>query len=125
MKLPPYVSFDHQLASLPALSCSSSGSPASGPIVTCTGQGLPAGLTGDINFDVAVSYQAAAPGPLVIVGAIDSANPATTATLTSCTSDPAHANCFWHEITSYAPCAAQYGDDGVYCDGFQGVTIPQ
>jgi len=125
MKLPPYVSYDHQLASQPAMSCSSNGSAASGPIVTCTGQGLPASTPGFINFDVKVGYLAAAPGPLVLVGAIDAANPATTATLTSCTSDPAHANCFWHEITSYAPCAAQYGDDGVYCDGFQGVTIPQ
>jgi hypothetical protein len=125
MKLPPYVSFDHQLASLPALSCTSSGSAASGPVVTCTGPGLPASTSGDLSFDVKVGYQAAAPGPLVIVGGIDAANPATTTTLASCTSDPNHANCSWHEITSYAPCAAQYGDDGVYCDGFQGVVLPQ
>ena len=95
-------------------------------VVECasTGAGLPASTNGFINFDVALSYLAAAPGPLVIVGGIDAANPATTATLAACTADPNHAHCFWHEIPSFAPCAAQYGDDGVYCDSFDTTIAP-
>ena len=120
VKLPP--GFDNLTGitgnSNPAPTCSTSGDVDAGLILVCTGNGVPSGASGWLRFNVTPDATTEAPGPVVLLGAIDSSSPANLDTLIACASDPDHAHCVWHGIPTYAPCALQYGADGVYCDGF-------
>jgi hypothetical protein len=122
VKLPPGFDNVSDITSSLALTCSTSGDVDAGLILTCTGAGLPP-ASGWLRFNVTPNAMTETPGPVVVLGAIDESNPPSTDTLTACASDPSHGYCLWHDITTYAPCALQYGEDGIYCDGFD-VTVP-
>lgn len=125
LQLPRGFHYAGILASLPALTCASGGDPATtGQTLSCTGAGLPASTTGFVSVNVDLDATTQAPGPVVVLGAIDQSSPASSNTLLACANDPNHAWCFWHEIATFAPCALQYGADGVYCDGFD-KAMPQ
>lgn len=118
-KLPPGFSYTTLFSSIPALACSASGSVASGQLLTCTGPGLPSGSSGYVSFGVHLDASTEAPGPVVLLGAIDTSSPASANQLASCANDPSQVNCVWHEIPTVRPCALQYGTEGIYCDGFE------
>ncbi len=122
-KLPPGFGNVSNISSSLALTCSTSGDVATGLILTCTGAGLPSTLSGWLSFRVTPDATTETPGPVALLGAIDQSSPASLDALTACASDPDHAQCVWHEIPTYAPCALQYGADGIYCDGFD-ETVP-
>jgi len=122
VKLPPgFDNVSDISSSVATMSCSTSGDAQTGLILTCTGNGIPptaAGTAHWLRFNVTPDATTQTPGPVVVLGAIDQSSPASLDTLTACASDPDHTYCLWHEITTYAPCALQYGADGIYCDGF-------
>jgi hypothetical protein len=125
IKLPPGFAYTQTYSAIPALTCTSSGTLAAGPLLTCEGAGMAAGSSGFVSFGVNLDpVLTESPGPVPLVGAIDSSNPANTTLLASCASDPNQINCFWHEIPTYAPCALQYGVDGIYCDAFEDIGLP-
>lgn len=123
LRLPPGFHYANLIASLPAFACTPSGDAATGQILACTAAGLVASSTGFLSFAVDLDASTEAPGPVVLLGAIDQSSPASTSALTACASDPSPSHCLWHEIPTYAPCALQYGADGIYCDGFD-ETMP-
>ena len=125
IKLPRGFAYTQNHTSLPAMVCTSSGTLADGPLLTCQGAGLPPGTSGYISFGVHLDPTLTErPGPVPMVGAIDTSNPANTTLLAACASDPNQINCFWHEIPTFAPCALQHGMDGIYCDGFERLDVP-
>lgn len=124
LRLPPGFQYYNLIASLPAFTCTPSGSPATGQILTCTASGLIASSSGFLSLNVDLDTSTEAPGPVVLLGAIDQSSPASLATLTACASDPNHAYCLWHEIRTYAPCALQH-EGGIYCDGFERLPFTQ
>ena len=125
IKLPPGFAYTQTYSAIPALTCTSSGSLAAGPLLTCEGAAMPPGSSGYVSFGVNLDPSLTeSPGPVPLVGAIDTSNPANTTLLASCASDPNQINCFWHEIPTYAPCALQYGADGIYCDAFEDIGLP-
>jgi hypothetical protein len=86
---------------------------------------MAAGSTGYVSFGVHLDpVLTESPGPVPLVGAIDTSSPANTTLLASCVNDPNQPNCFWHEVPTYAPCALQYGTDGIYCDAFENLDFP-
>lgn len=127
VKLPP--GFDNVSdigSSIATMGCSTSGDVQTGLILTCTGAGMPPtapGMAHWLRFKVTPDATTETPGPVVVLGAIDQSDPASLDTLNACASDPDHSYCLWHEIPTYAPCALQYGTDGIYCDGFD-ETLP-
>ncbi|WP_440224458.1 hypothetical protein ACQQ2N_04355 [Dokdonella sp. MW10] len=123
-KLPPGFIYTHLFSAIPSMACSASGSIANGQVLTCTGPGLPSGTSGYVSFGVHPDAGTEAPGPVVLLGAVDTSSPASTQTLASCANDPTRVQCAWHEIPTFRPCALQYGTDGVYCDAFETV-MPQ
>ncbi|HET9032874.1 MAG TPA: hypothetical protein VFN25_08210 [Dokdonella sp.] len=125
IKLPRGFAYTQTYSAIPALTCTTSGSLANGQLLTCQGASMAAGSTGYVSFGVYLDPTLTeSPGPLPLVGAIDSSNPANTTLLAACASDPNQINCFWHEIPTYAPCALQYGMDGIFCDAFEELGLP-
>lgn len=73
-----------------------------------------------VNLRVAVAPEVDVPGPVAVVAGIDQAAlPTDDATLLDCIDDPDQPQCGYDEIPTWRPCAAQYGADGIYCDGFE------
>lgn len=123
LRLPPGFRYARLVNSIPAFACTPGGDVATGQTVACSAAGLPASTSGFLSVAVDLDAGTETPGPVVVLGAIDQSSPAGSDTLLACASDPGHAYCFWHEIATFAPCALQYGADGVYCDGFD-VPLP-
>jgi hypothetical protein len=119
VQLPPGLHYTQTYASLPAMACSMAGETPDGELLACTGAGLPEGFSGFISFGVRADETTEWPGPVVLLGAIDASSPPSDAALDVCAIDPQPGHCAWHEIPTFAPCALQYGADGVYCDGFE------
>ena len=125
IKLPRGFIHTQTFSAIPALTCTASGAPDVGKLLTCQGAAMAPGSTGYVSFGVYLDPTLTeTPGPLPMVGAIDTSNPANTTLLASCASDPNQANCFWHEIPTFAPCALQYGVDGIFCDPFENLDLP-
>jgi hypothetical protein len=125
IKLPAGFAYTQTYSAIPSLTCTASGTLASGQLLTCQGASMAPGSNGYVSFGVHLDpVLTESPGPVPIVGAIDISNPANTTLLASCASDPNQINCFWHEIPTYAPCALQYGIDGIYCDAFENLNLP-
>jgi hypothetical protein len=125
IKLPPGFAYTQTYSAIPSLTCTTSGTLASGQLLTCQGAAMAPGSNGYVSFGVNLDpVLTESPGPVPLVGAIDTSSPANTTLLASCASDPNQINCFWHEIPTYAPCALQYGADGIYCDAFEDIGLP-
>ena len=125
IKLPRGFGYTQTYSAIPSLVCTSSGTLANGQLLTCQGGPMAAGSTGYVSFGVNLDPTLTErPGPVPLLGAIDTSNPANTTLLASCASDPNQINCFWHEIPTYAPCALQYGMDGIFCDAFEDLGLP-
>src|SRR5690606_21301656 len=125
IKLPRGFIHTQTFSAIPALTCTASGAPDVGKLLTCQGAAMAPGSTGYVSFGVYLDPTLTeTPGPLPMVGAIDTSNPANTTLLASCASNPNQANCFWHEIPTFAPCALQYGVDGIFCDPFENLDLP-
>lgn len=125
IKLPPGFAYTQTYSAIPALSCTTSGTLAAGQLLTCQGASMAPGATGYVSFGVNLDPTLTeSPGPVPLVGAIDTSSPANTTLLASCASDPNQINCFWHEIPTFRPCALQYGMDGIYCDEFEDLNLP-
>lgn len=125
IKLPRGFAYTQTYSAIPALTCTTSGSLANGQLLTCQGASMAAGSTGYVSFGVYLDPALTeSPGPVPLVDAIDSSNPANTTLLAACASDPNQINCFWHEIQTCAPCALQYGMDGIFCDAFEELGVP-
>lgn len=120
IKLPRGFAYTQTYSAIPSLVCTTSGTLANGQLLTCQGASMAPGSTGHVSFGVNLDPTLTeTPGPVPLVGAIDTSNPANTTLLASCASDPDQINCFWHEIPTFAPCALQHGMDGIYCDSFE------
>ncbi len=125
IKLPPGFAYTQTYSAIPALTCTTSGTLASGQLLTCQGAPMAPGSTGYVSFGVNLDpLLTETPGPVPLLGAIDTSSPANTTLLASCASDPHQINCFWHEIPTYAPCALQHGVDGIFCDAFENLGLP-
>ncbi|MEO7936769.1 MAG: hypothetical protein ABIR27_10975 [Dokdonella sp.] len=125
IKLPRGFAYTQTYSAIPSLTCSTSGSLANGQLLTCQGAAMAPGSVGYVSFGVHLDpVLTERPGPVVMLGAIDTSSPANTTLLAACASDPAQINCFWHEIPTYAPCALQYGTDGIFCDAFEPLDLP-
>ncbi len=80
----------------------------------------PPGQFMHVNLRVAVAPEVDVPGPVAVVAGIDQAAlPSDNATLLDCIDAPDQPQCGYDEIVTWLPCAAQYGADGIYCDGFE------
>ncbi len=121
--LPPYFEYRGLLTSSPPASCTTQGVIASGQIVVCNTTGLPAFSPGSLSLRVFAGAQAASPGPLTVLSAVDLAMPANAALLQSCAANPAQSFCAVHPIPTFFPCAAQWAD-GIFCDGLQVFVRP-
>lgn len=124
VQLPPHIRYLGTQSASPPMSCSAQGLPASGEVVTCTGVGMPASLSGYVNLRVFAGAAAASPGPINVLIGVDAAQPAGSGVLSSCAANPAQAFCNVHPITTFFPCAAQWGDEGIFCDGLQVFVRP-
>lgn len=124
VQLPPHIRYLGVQSASPPMSCSVQGLPASGEVVTCSGVGMPAGLSGYVNLRVFAGAGAASPGPLNVLVGVDAAQPAGSGVLSSCAASPAQAFCNVHPVTTFFPCAAQWGDEGIFCDGLQVFVRP-
>ena len=122
IKLPPGFAYTHTFSAIPALSCTTSGTLASGQLLTCQGAPMAASASGYLSFGVHLDpVLTDVPGPLPLLGAIDTSNPANTTLLASCANDPSPSNCFWHEIPTDGWCL---GTDAIFCDGFEDDPLP-
>ena len=124
IKLPRGFAYTQTYSAIPALACTTSGTLNNGQLLTCQGGSMAPGAIGYVSFGVNLDPTLTeSPGPLVMVGAIDTSSPPNTTLLASCASDPNQINCFWHEIPTYRPCALQYGVDGIFCDAFEELSL--
>ncbi len=125
IKLPRGFAYTQIYSAIPSLTCTTSGTLANGQLLTCQGGPMGPGTNGYVSFGVHLDPTLTErPGPVPMIGAIDTSNPANTTLLAACASDPNQINCFWHEIPTYAPCALQYGMDGIFCDAFEELGLP-
>lgn len=125
IKLPPGFAYTQTYSAIPSLTCTTSGTLSTGQLLTCQGAAMAPGSNGYVSFGVNLDPSLTeTPGPVPLVGAIDTSSPANTTLLASCASDPNQINCFWHEIPTYAPCALQHGVDGIFCDAFEDLGLP-
>jgi hypothetical protein len=123
IQLPPYFEYRGLLSSSPPATCAAQGAIASGQIVVCNTAGLPPFSIGSLSLRVYAGAQAASPGPLTVLSAVDLVTPANPALLQSCMANPAQSFCATHGIPTYFPCAAQW-TDGIFCDGLQVFVRP-
>ncbi len=125
IKLPRGFAYTQTYSAIPSLTCTTSGTLSNGQLLTCQGGPMGPGSNGYVSFGVNLDPTLTErPGPVPLLGAIDTSSPANTTLLASCASDPNQINCFWHEIPTFAPCALQYGMDGIYCDAFEDLGLP-
>ena len=117
--LPPGFGYDATLNSIPAFTCTTTGSITTGQRLFCTGFGLPATFSGFLSIRLTVTTDAERPGPVPILAAIDSSAPPSTAMLEACALDPSQPQCAWLEIPVWASCATVQGFDTIYCDPFE------
>lgn len=123
IQLPPYFEYRGLLSSSPSATCAAQGAIASGQIVVCNTAGLPPFSPGSLSLRVYAGAQAASPGPLSVLSAVDLATPANATLLQSCAANPAQSFCAVHGIPTFFPCAAQW-TDGIFCDGLQVFVRP-
>lgn len=125
IKLPRGFAYTQTYSAIPSLTCTTSGTLANGQLLTCQGAAMGPGTNGYVSFGVHLDPGLTeSPGPVPLLGAIDTSSPASTTLLAACANDPNQINCFWHEIPTYAPCALQYGGDGIFCDAFENLNLP-
>ncbi|WP_313915819.1 hypothetical protein [Tahibacter sp.] len=125
IQLPPYFEYRGLLSSSPPATCAAQGAIASGQVVVCNTAGLGAAPfnIGSLSLRVYAGAQAASPGPLTVLSAVDLATPANATLLQSCAANPAQSFCAVHGIPTFFPCAAQW-TDGIFCDGLQVFVRP-
>jgi hypothetical protein len=125
LQLPPYIEFRQMISASPPATCTAQGALATGQTVVCRSSGLPSPPfnQGTLSLRLYGAAQAASPGPLPIVAAVELANSPNLATLASCVSNPAQSHCATDTITTYFPCALQWAD-GIFCDGLQRFVRP-
>jgi hypothetical protein len=123
IQLPPYFEYRGLLSSSPPAICAAQGVIASGQVVVCNTAGLPPFSPGSLSLRVFAGAQAASPGPLTVLSAVDLATPANATLLQSCAANPAQSFCAVHGIPTFFPCAAQWAD-GIFCDGLQVFVRP-
>lgn len=127
IRLPPQIEFLGLYSSLPNATCTAQGSLASGQIVTCNSSGLGAAPfhLGSLSLRVFAHAGAASPGPLNVLVAVEQAPLANAAALLqNCAVNPAQSFCAVHAITTFFPCALQFGAEGIFCDGLQPFVRP-
>lgn len=126
IRLPPYIEYLGQISASPAASCSAQGSLAAGQVVTCTSSGLGAAPfgQGSLNLNLFAHAQAASPGPLPVIAAVELAAAPNAALLNSCAANPNQSFCIRDALDTYFPCALQFGAEGIFCDGLQPFVRP-
>lgn len=117
--LPPGIAYSHATGAIPALACSAAGAVATGQLVTCTGAGLPATLTGQVNLQLNVMPGTTTPAVLPVVVAADQAATPTPGLMEACIADPQLPYCAWRGLPVAWRCADQHGADGVFCNGYE------
>jgi len=117
--LPPGFGYNATINSIPAFTCTTTGSITTGQRLFCTGAGLPSTFSGFLSIRLTVTVDAERPGPVPVLAAIDSSTPPSTAMLEACALDPSQPPCAWHEIPVWASCATVQGLDTLFCDGFE------
>jgi hypothetical protein len=126
IRLPPFFEYRGLLSSSPAATCSTLGTLAAGQVVSCNSSGLGAAPfgQGSLSLRLFAYGDAASPGPLTVLAAVDLASPANPALLNSCAANPNQSFCAAHTIPTYFPCALQHGAEGIFCDGLQPFVRP-
>lgn len=126
LRLPPYIEYLGQISASPAAACSAQGSLAAGQVVTCSSSGLGAAPfgQGSLNLNLFAHAQAASPGPLPVLAAVELAATPNAALLNSCAANPNQSFCISDSMATYFPCALQFGAEGIFCDGLQPFVRP-